>query len=424
MAGKGNPMTQPNPDTRTHPSRNPLDEPAPAAEGQSVPSAGPSRKSSPAPSAGSASPPLTPPEIYRYLSRRVLGQEDVLKKISVALYKHITGIPLGNILLIGNSGTGKTTIMKTIRQLYHEFPDLERFRAMVVMNANTLVDETGDVNINRLFKNLENSVRIQLGDKVTADSIQARMENATICLDEVDKISAKIAGRPNVTGIAIQQTLLTVLEGEDIHHETIMEENGKAVRVKIPLNTERMLFIAGGAFEELYDQVYTLVENRKDERRLKESTRWNVHTERLQKFIDFTLRDYMKLNDIFTFGMVPQFIARFSAIGILDDLSRKDLKQIMLTAADSPFLVSRAYFKTYGIDLRLPDDALDLITANAEENNRIGARALREVFGRVVAELEYDPFQCGYLTYEGEMPVININREMVKKKLIRIPVAT
>lgn len=358
-----------------------------------------------------------PSKIYEYLSSRVLGQKDVLKTIAVGIYKHINGVKMGNMLLIGNSGTGKTTIMKTIRQYYYEFPELEHFRAMTVMNANTLVDENGEVNLNRIFANVEMDIRNRLGDQLTLEELKPMLEHATVCLDEVDKISSRIAGKTHVTGIAIQQALLTILEGEQIPYETLSHENGQTRKVRMPLNTAHMIFIAGGAFEELFDQVYKLVENRGDDRRLQEENRWNPITERLEKHITFSLKEYLKISDLFTFGMVPQFIARFSGIGLLEDLKTPELRQILLTSPESPFVLSREYFGSYGIELRLDDDAADLMAAVAELNSRIGARALREVFAKIISDLEFDPFQSGLLKREGEKPVIHLTRDLVKQRL-------
>ncbi|MBN2432723.1 MAG: AAA family ATPase [Acidobacteria bacterium] len=354
-----------------------------------------------------------PTDIYAYLSQKVLGQDDVLRPISVAVYKHINGISGGNILLIGNSGTGKTTIMKSIRQFYHDHAHLDRYRSMVVMNANTLVDEEGEVNTNRIFKNLEADVHNLLGPELNADTLRRYMEHATVCFDEVDKVSSRISGKVNVTGILIQQALLTILEGETVQYETVIYEGETSRRVKFPLDTSKFLFVCGGAFEELYDQVYTLVEEQKDERRLKQSNLWDDEAGRMRKIIDFKLKNYLKLSDMFTYGMVPQFISRFSAIGILDDLSRDVLREIMLTAADSPLLHSRRFFESFDIELRLTGEALDKIATYAADNSRIGARALREVFTRIVARFEFDPFSSDLLREENGRKVLEIDRDTV-----------
>jgi len=109
---------------------------------------------------------MLPVDIFTHLSRKVLGQDDVLRQVSVSVYKHIQGVKWGNILLIGNSGTGKTTIMNAVLQFYRDHADLDKFQAMCVMNANTLVDEAGEVNVFRIFKDIEAGVRSRLGPGV------------------------------------------------------------------------------------------------------------------------------------------------------------------------------------------------------------------------------------------------------------------
>ncbi len=356
---------------------------------------------------------LMPRDIFEFLSQRVLGQDDVLQKIAVALFKHVNGLRGGNILMIGNSGTGKTTIMKAIRQFYAAHDPLQRFRAMTVMNANTLVDEAGEVNLMRIFKNLETEVRSLVGHDIDAATLKQYMETATVCFDEVDKISAKISGKPNVTGISIQQALLTVLEGENFLFETTVTDGDQSQRVKMTVDTSRMLFISGGAFEELYDQVYTLVENKKDDRRLKQEPQWDDEQGRIKTRIVFRLKEMLVLSDLFTYGMVPQFISRFNAIAILEDLRKEDLRRIMLTAEDSPLRHSRQFFATLDIDLDVTDEALDLIAGHAALNSRIGARALREVFSRIISPYEFNPQTGDGLKQEGDRRVIRVDREMV-----------
>lgn len=358
-----------------------------------------------------------PRHIFAFLSRRVLGQEDVLRKLAVALYKHVNGIRGGNVLLMGNSGTGKTTVMKTVREFYHEVEGLADFRTMVIMNANTLVDEEGVINTDRIFQNLETVTRQQLGPAVDGETLKRRMENATVCFDELDKLSARIAGKTFVTGIAFQQALLTILEGETVVHETIAHFEGKPERVRIPIDTHNLLFICGGAFEELYNQVYVLIRDREDDRRFREEKEWDEEEERLHKKIVFSLKEYLRMSDIFEYGMLPQFLSRFGSIAILEDLKTSELKDIFLKAEDSPYLTSVAFFKTFGIVLRVSAEALDIIAHHAAANTRIGARALREVFGRIIADFEFDPFGFARLDpASGEM-VIEITSEVVKANL-------
>lgn len=362
---------------------------------------------------------LLPRDIHAYLADKVLGQEEVIKKISVVLYKHVHGIKFKNMLLIGNSGTGKTTVMKSIQRFFADHPALHKYQAMTIMNANTLVGEEGEVDLLRMFKNIENDIRHQFGLDVKEEELFELMEHATVCLDEIDKITARNYGKVNVTGLVLQQALLTLLEGERVLYETKIFDTvgGEGRNVRRYIDTSRMLFIAGGAFEELYEQVYNLMVNKEDERRLRYEKHWDADSLTLKTKVVFKLREYLKLADMYAYGMVPQFISRFSSIAILDDLTKEHLKSIMLHAHDSPFVNSQAFFKTFGIDLRITDEALDHIAERAADNSRIGARALREVFDKIVAELEFDPLGADKLAREGEEPVITIDMDTVAKAM-------
>ncbi|TVM20041.1 hypothetical protein DPQ33_00325 [Oceanidesulfovibrio indonesiensis] len=108
---------------------------------------------------------LMPQDIYDHLASRVLGQEAALRAISVAVYKHVNRIGGARILMIGNSGTGKTTIMKAIEELYSSRESLAAFRAMTIMNARTLLNEAGDVDTFGIFRSLESRVAAMLGEK-------------------------------------------------------------------------------------------------------------------------------------------------------------------------------------------------------------------------------------------------------------------
>ena len=157
---------------------------------------------------------ITPPLILEALKGGVLGQDDALRFVSVAIYKHTTGKVPGNIILIGNSGTGKTTIMNNIQRLYNEQPEYAPFRAMAIINANLLVDsDRMEFRPERLLTAVEQRARSVIGHPPTAAELKETMERATICIDEIDKMSSILAGKPNAIGVALQQGVLTLMEG-------------------------------------------------------------------------------------------------------------------------------------------------------------------------------------------------------------------
>ena len=102
---------------------------------------------------------MQPPEIFNALTRNVLGQERILKYVAVAIFKHLQGEPFGNLMLIGSSGTGKTTTMRAMEQLYASREEFERYRNVVIVNANILADAEGQVDTRPLLARLEERAR-------------------------------------------------------------------------------------------------------------------------------------------------------------------------------------------------------------------------------------------------------------------------
>jgi ATP-dependent Clp protease ATP-binding subunit ClpX len=336
---------------------------------------------------------ITPPLILEELHKGVLGQNTALRFVSVALYKHTTGKVPGNILLIGNSGTGKTTIMNNIQRMYHDVPEYRPFRAMTILNANLLVDaERLEFQPERLFAAVEQRARALVGSKASPDELKETMERATICIDEIDKMSSIVAGKPNPIGVVLQQGLLTLMEGELVAYRTFANVDGEERAVTINIDTRHMMFICGGAFEGLYDQVYLRVVNPGSGEKLKSQA---IQTADGQVRIEtrFALVDFLKPEDLFEYGMVPQFMSRFDNVVLLRDLDVQVLKDILLHSVDSPFNRSKRYFEVMDISLEMDDLAAAIIAEEAEKNTRTGARALRTTFGRIINRLEFDPWQ-------------------------------
>jgi ATP-dependent Clp protease ATP-binding subunit ClpX len=336
---------------------------------------------------------ITPPQIFDELRKGVLGQNAALRYVAVAVYKHTTGKVPGNILLIGNSGTGKTTIMNNIQRMYHDVSEYRPFRAMTILNANLLVDaERLEFQPERLLTAVEQRARALLGDKPSAEALTETMERATICIDEVDKMSSIVAGKPNPIGVVLQQGLLTLMEGEVVTYKTYASENGEEVPVTLNIDTRHMMFICGGAFEGLYDQVYLRVINPSSGEKLK-SQAVQMADGQVRIETRFALADFLKPEDLFEYGMVPQFMARFDNVVMLRDLDVAVLREILVSSLDSPYIRSKKYFEVMDIELEIEDVAAAMIAEAAEQNIRTGARALRTVFNKIINRLEFDPWQ-------------------------------
>jgi ATP-dependent Clp protease ATP-binding subunit ClpX len=336
---------------------------------------------------------ITPPQIFDELRKGVLGQNSALRYVSVAVYKHTTGKVPGNILLIGNSGTGKTTIMNNIQRMYHDVGEYRPFRAMTIINANLLVDsERLEFQPERLLAAVEQRARALVGSNPSPEALKETMERATICIDEIDKMSSIVAGKPNPIGVVLQQGLLTLMEGEVVTYKSYAWVDGEEKAVTLNIDTRHMMFICGGAFEGLYDQVYLRVINPSSGEKLK-SQAVQMADGQVRIETRFALIDFLKPEDLFEYGMVPQFMARFDNVVLLRDLDVAVLKSILLESLDSPFVRSRSFFEVMNIELEMEDVAASMIAEAAEKNIRTGARALRTVFNKIINPLEYDPWQ-------------------------------
>jgi ATP-dependent Clp protease ATP-binding subunit ClpX len=357
---------------------------------------------------------LKPTEIYSALQQQVIGQEEALKYVSVAIFKHLQGEKFGNLLLIGNSGTGKTTIMRSIEALYGSRSDLREYRVVLIMNTSTLATEEGAVDTSRLFARLEERTRQVLGADATPEEIGRAMERATVCLDEVDKVSGVLGGKPYVTGLNIQQALLTLLEGERVlHHLALRGADGEPVPVVV--DTGKMLFLCAGAFETLYDQVFKRVTSPKSGTKLPTTTTYENGKITIREY--FTLRHHFRQEDLFEYGMQPQFLSRFDNAVILEDLTAGTLSRIFREPADGVLESSRSFFKNYGIELQVTDQAVAKIAEEAAKNSRIGARALKSIYGRIIKPFEFDPFGREEVQSEGEGHRLVIDDQLVATAL-------
>ncbi|HEV8630331.1 MAG TPA: AAA family ATPase, partial [Thermoanaerobaculia bacterium] len=327
-----------------------------------------------------------PKAIAGELARRVIGQGEAVRELAVALAKKLGGLRVGHILMIGSSGTGKTTLMRAVEALLAARPELALRSTVVRMHANVLGEEAergrpGEAVLWRLL----DRAREQLGADASAEQLLSRAARGLVFVDEVDKIRSHVGDRPNVAGIRAQEALLTLIENEAIPMRLPEWAGGGVTTV----DSSGLLFVCAGAFEGLYESVYDRVTVGRDRGSLRATTTFD--SGKVQEQLNFSLRDWLRNEDLFDYGMSPQFLSRFDAVVLLHDLVVDDLVRIFLEAPESGYAVARQYFAQHGKRLTLSPAAVRRIAAEAARQPRLGARALKEVFRRVIRDYEIDP---------------------------------
>ncbi|MDY7094363.1 MAG: AAA family ATPase [Acidobacteriota bacterium] len=339
-----------------------------------------------------ATAPLTPAEIARALGRRVIGQEEAVREMAVALAKHLAGVHTGNILLIGSSGTGKTTLMRSVEAFLAEDPRRAARSTVVRFHAKVLAEATeggqaGEVVLRQLLER----AREQLGPEASTEALLERVSGGIVFVDEVDKIRSHVGNELHAAGIRAQEALLTLIENESVpfHLPSWACGDETAGGREVRVDSSGILFVAGGAFEGLYDSVYDRVTIGRDKGALQAVT--VVEDGKLREELQFHLRDWLTYDDLFDYGMSPQFLSRFDAVVLLQDLGVEELMQIFLDGSDSSLEHAQHYFASQGLELAISPAAVRRIAQEAAARPRLGARALKEAFRRVIRDYEFDP---------------------------------
>lgn len=308
---------------------------------------------------------LTPKEIVNELNKTVIGQDEAKKALSVHAYLHclrINGnkdIPFrSNILMIGPTGVGKTYLVKTLADIL----GLPFSRADV-----TTLTETGyvgdDVEV----------VLYNLYRKANGDLEKAQY--GIVFLDEVDKI-AKAEPHQSTTGNpsdkAVQEALLSMMNGEDIRVPEFGDRRMMHSSDGILMNTKNILFIFGGAFVGLDDVIKMRL---KGESGLGFGSNAILNKNKLQKD---KILSQVDVKDVEKYGMIPEFIGRIPIIVTLNELTKENLKDILIKTSESPIKKYVDFFNSIGKKLILTDDAINYIVDRASGMD-MGARALKSI---------------------------------------------
>jgi ATP-dependent Clp protease ATP-binding subunit ClpX len=348
-------------------------------------------------------------QIAAALERRVVGQKEAVREIAVALAKKLAHLRVGNILMIGSSGTGKTTLMRAVEALLAANPALWLRSTVVRIHANVLGEEAEEGHPGeKLLRRLLERARQQLGEDKPTERLLEQASHGLVFVDEVDKIRSTVGGQPNVAGIRAQEALLTLIENEAVPFTLPEWAGGGTVNV----DSSALLFVCAGAFEGLYDAVFDRVTVGRDKGALKPVT--VVDDGNIREELQFSLRDWLKNEDLFEYGVSPQFLSRFDAVVLLENLGEEDLLRIFNEGVESGLRQSQAYFASLGFKLEVTAQAARRIAKEAARQPRLGARALKEVFRRVIGPLEFDPRAAA-----GDGGVLRVDVADIDKVLAR-----
>ena len=315
-----------------------------------------------------------PHKIKAALDEYVVGQEYAKKVMSVAVYNHYkrvasdpsdgVEIEKSNMLMIGPTGCGKTYLVKTLAKLL-DVP-------LAIADATSLT-EAGYIG-----DDIESVVSKLLA---AADNDVEKAEHGIIFVDEIDKIAKKKnTNQRDVSGEAVQQGMLKLLEGSEV--EVPVGATSKNAMVPLTtVNTSNILFICGGAFPELENVV---------KERLNKQASIGFYANLKDKYDkDPHLLQKVTVEDLRTFGMIPEFIGRLPVIFSLDALSEDMLVDILKEPKNA---ILKQYQKLLAMDevkLTFEDEALRVIAGKAMERET-GARALRSILEQYMLDIMYE----------------------------------
>ena len=330
-----------------------------------------------------------PHKIKEQLDQYVVGQEQAKKIISVAVYNHYKRvcstlvddieIEKSNVLMIGPTGCGKTYLVKTLAKLL-DVP-LAIADATSLTEAGYIGDDIESV-LSKLLAAAEDDVD--------------RAEMGIVFIDEIDKIAKKKeTNHRDVSGESVQQGLLKLLEGSEV--EVPVGANSKNAMVPLTtINTKNILFICGGAFPDL-DKII--------KERLSQKSSMGFGSDLKDKFDnDEKILNKVAVEDIRTFGMIPEFLGRMPIICTMDKLDNDMLKSILTQPKNAILKQYKKLLELDEVELLFDDSAIEAIAQKAMER-KTGARALRAILEDFMLDIMYEipkDDNIGRVTITGE----------------------
>ncbi len=315
---------------------------------------------------------MKPTEIKNFLDQYVIGQEEAKKYISVAVYNHYkrlmqpaayddVEIEKSNIIMVGETGTGKTLLARTIAKMLHV--------------PFTIVDATVLTEAGYVGEDIESLLTRLLQ---AADYDVAAAERGIVFIDEIDKIARK-GDNPSITrdvsGEGVQQGLLKLLEGSVVN---VPPQGGRKhpEQKMIPVDTKNILFICGGAF----DGIEKKIANRLNTQVV------GFGASKNREMIDKdNLLQYIAPQDLKAYGLIPEIIGRLPVLTYLHPLDRTALRRILTEPKNAIIKQYIKLFEMDGIELVFQEEVLDYIVDKAVEF-KLGARGLRSICETIMTD--------------------------------------
>jgi ATP-dependent Clp protease ATP-binding subunit ClpX len=317
-----------------------------------------------------------PEEIKKFLDQYVIGQDDAKKYLSVAVYNHYkridqnidtddVEIEKSNIVMVGETGTGKTLLARTIAKMLNV--------PFAIVDA-TVLTEAGYVgeDVESILSRLLQAANYNVQDA----------ERGIVFIDEIDKIARK-GDNPSITrdvsGEGVQQGLLKLLEGSLVN---VPPRGGRKhpEQQYIVVNTKNILFICGGAFNDI-DKIIS--------RRLNSQSIGYRAVQEKEIIEKKNLLQYVIPSDLKTFGLIPEIIGRLPILTYLSPLGRDALFKILTEPKNAIIKQYIRLFEIDGIKLEFEDAVLDYIVDKAMEF-KLGARGLRSIFETLMVDIMYE----------------------------------